>query len=179
MDCTQKYRCRTNFLKENSSFLIDSDSPPQTAHFILLHLASNSNSKKVIVHFIKIITLMHYFLPLLYVKYVTYGAFSRTTFAMLLNITVLMSDNSITHSKHSHSQKIQSFTTSISLQIPLASQTWAWGGFEGINPPPPKDLHPSGQNWLGEYSNFFPRNKKLFGETGNLFFCSFWELGGI
>ena len=32
-----------------------------------------------------------------------------------------MSDNAITHSKHSHSQKIQSITTLISLQIPLTN----------------------------------------------------------
>jgi hypothetical protein len=48
-----------------------------------------------------------------------------------------------------------------------SGQTWAWG-YGGIYHPP-KDLHTSDQNWLGVWQ-FFSRSKKLFGETGYLFF---------
>jgi hypothetical protein len=38
--------------------------------------------------------------------------------------------------------------------------------------PPPKDLNAFGQNWLGDYGNFFHVAKKVFVETGDLLFCS-------
>ena len=48
-------------------------------------------------------------------------------------------------------------------------RAWAWGGMGGYIPPP-KDLHTSGQNWLGGVWQFFPRSKKLFGRNRRPFF---------
>ena len=58
------------------------------------------------------------------------------------------------------------------------------GGMGGIYPPP-KDLHTSGQNWLGGVWQFFPRSKKTFRRNRRPFFFfarrrrTFWELGGV
>jgi hypothetical protein len=60
------------------------------------------------------------------------------------------------------------------------AQTWAWGVY---TPLPPRTSIPPAKICWGVWQ-FFLRSKKLFGETGDLFFFArrrrnFWELGGI
>jgi hypothetical protein len=48
--------------------------------------------------------------------------------------------------------------------IDIFEQTWAWGVWANI---PPKDLHTSGQNWLGvwrrqNHFSFFARRRRNF-----------------
>ena len=53
-------------------------------------------------------------------------------------------------------------------------QTWAWGGggYGGVYTPP-KDLHTSGQNWLGGYGNFFHVVKNFSEKPATFFFFFF------